>query len=72
MTKRRHTVTDIVSAVYCEQKIVFDRRHGKATTGDLRKKAAQGTFEHLCVTPAIGSPAYKLCIKTRRTGLFMI
>jgi len=47
MTKRRHTVTDIVGAVYCEQKVVLDRRHGKATTRDVQRKAAQGTFEHL-------------------------
>ena len=47
MTRCRHTVTDIVSAVYCEQKVVLDRRHGKATTAEVRRKAEQGTFEHL-------------------------
>lgn len=46
MTKRRHTVTDIVGAVYCERKAVFDRQHGKANTPEVRRKAEQGTFEH--------------------------
>lgn len=46
MKKRRHTVTDIVGAVYCEQKAVFDKLHGKVMTDDGRRKAAQGTFEH--------------------------
>lgn len=46
MTKRRHTVTDIVGAVYCERKAVFDRQHGKACTPEVRRKAEQGTFEH--------------------------
>lgn len=47
MKRRRHTVTDIVGAVYCEQKIVFDKKHGRARTQDVAKKAAGGTFEHL-------------------------
>jgi hypothetical protein len=46
MTKRRHTVTDIVGAVYCERKAVFDRQYGKASTPEVRRKAEQGTFEH--------------------------
>lgn len=46
MTRRRHTVTDIVSAVYCERKTVFDREYGKARTPEVRRKAEQGTFEH--------------------------
>ena len=46
MTKRRHTVTDIVGAVYCERKAVFDRRYGKATTKAVQQKADQGTFAH--------------------------
>ena len=46
MNKRRHTVTDIVGAVYCERKAVFDRQYGKAKTPEVRRKAEQGTFEH--------------------------
>lgn len=44
--RRRHTVTDIVAAVYCEQKLVFDKTRGSATTEEVRKKAARGTAEH--------------------------
>lgn len=44
---KRHSVSDIVSAVYCEQKLVFDKQHGKARSADLERKAAAGTFEHL-------------------------
>jgi len=44
---KRHTVSDIVAAVYCEQKLVFDKRHGKARSADIERKAAAGTFEHL-------------------------
>jgi len=47
MSKRRHTVTDIVSVVYCEQKLAFDRRHGDARPVGIRLKAAGGTFEHV-------------------------
>lgn len=47
MARRRHTVTDIVSVVYCEQKVVFDRSHGDARPMSVRLKAAAGTFEHL-------------------------
>lgn len=44
---RRHTVSDIVASVYCEQKLVFDKRHGKARDAATERKAAAGTFEHL-------------------------
>jgi hypothetical protein len=47
MGRYRHTVTQIVASVYCEQKVVFDRRHGKATPRELQVKAASGAFEHL-------------------------
>jgi hypothetical protein len=47
MTRRRHTVTDIVATVYCEQKVVFDRRHGKARPPDIQAEVASDTFEHL-------------------------
>lgn len=45
--KKYHTITDIVGAVYCEQKVVFDRERGDARPLDVRAKAAAGTFEHL-------------------------
>lgn len=44
---KRHTVSDIVAAVYCEQKLVFDKRHGRVRSADIERKAAAGTFEHL-------------------------
>ena len=44
---RRHTVSDIVALVYCEQKLVFDKRHGTARDADTERKAADGAFEHL-------------------------
>lgn len=47
MKQKRHTVSDIVASVYCEQKLVFDKRHGKAKDADTERKAAAGTFEHL-------------------------
>lgn len=45
--KKYHTITDIVGAVYCEQKVVFDRERGDARPLEVRAKAAAGTFEHL-------------------------
>lgn len=47
MRKRRHTVTEIVGAVYCEQKVIFDKRYGRSKTKEVAEKAAGGTFEHL-------------------------
>jgi len=47
MKKRRHTVTDIVATVYCEQKVVFDRQYGKSLSRSVRSKVALGTFEHI-------------------------
>ena len=45
--KKYHTITDIVGAVYCEQKVLFDRERGDARPLEVRAKAAAGTFEHL-------------------------
>lgn len=47
MTKKYHTITDIVGTVYCEQKVLFDRARGDARPLPVRAKAAGGTFEHL-------------------------
>lgn len=47
VTKKYHTITDIVGMVYCEQKVVFDRELGDARPLEVRVKAAAGTFEHL-------------------------
>lgn len=47
MTKKYHTITDIVGTVYCEQKVLFDRERGDARPLPVRAKAAGGTFEHL-------------------------
>ena len=46
VAKKYHTITDIVSTVYCEQKMVFDRDRGQATPMDVKAKAARGRFEH--------------------------
>lgn len=45
--KKYHTITDIVGAVYCEQKVVFDHERGDARPLEVRAKAVAGTFEHL-------------------------
>lgn len=42
-----HTITEIVEAVYCEQKVVFDRERGDVRPLDVRAKAIAGTFEHV-------------------------
>lgn len=41
-----HTITDIVSTVYCEQKVVFDQEQGGRDALDVKVKAMTGTFEH--------------------------
>ena len=46
-TKDFHSVTDIVSATYCEQKVVFDRELGDARPREVRAKAAAGTASHM-------------------------
>jgi hypothetical protein len=46
MINKYHTISEIVAAVYCEQKVVFDREHGDATPLTVRRKALHGTFEH--------------------------
>ena len=44
--KHYHSISDIVAAVYCEQKLIFDRDLGDASPLPIRKKAAEGTLEH--------------------------
>lgn len=46
MAHGRHTVTDIVAAVYCEQKVVFDHRFGKKVTPSVARAARRGSAEH--------------------------
>jgi len=46
MAHGRHTVTDIVAAVYCEQKVVFDHRFGKRMTAPGAQMAKLGTAAH--------------------------
>lgn len=41
-----HAITDIVEAVYCEQKLVFDRTKGRAAPLHVQIKAKVGTIEH--------------------------
>lgn len=41
-----HSITDIVEAVYCEQKLVFDRAKGRATPLHVQVKAQAGVIEH--------------------------
>jgi hypothetical protein len=45
---KHQTITEIVSTVYCEQKMLFDRERGDATPSSVRAKAEQGTIEHRC------------------------
>lgn len=45
--KKYHRITDVVGAVYCEQKVVFDRLHGDARPISVKAKATTGTFEHI-------------------------
>lgn len=40
-------MTEIVSAVYCEQKAVFNDVHGEARTAKVARQAASGSFQHL-------------------------
>lgn len=44
--KRHHSISDIVSAVYCEQKMMFDRHLGDASPDFVRKRAVEGVIEH--------------------------
>ncbi len=46
MRRGRHTVSNIVAAVYCEQKVIFDRQFGKAEPAHIRQLARDGTFNH--------------------------
>lgn len=41
------SITRIVSASFCEQKVVFDRTYGQKKTAEVAQKAAQGEREHL-------------------------
>lgn len=46
MKRKFHSISDIVSCVYCEQKSVLDRRLGDARPLEIRAKAIAGQFEH--------------------------
>lgn len=41
-----HSISDIVAAVYCEQKLVFDRELGDASPEHIRMRAEEGIIEH--------------------------
>lgn len=43
---KRHTITDIVASVYCEQKTVFDRERGRVESSDMRAKREHGIEQH--------------------------
>lgn len=43
---KRHTITDIVATVYCEQKAVFDRERGRIESRDVRAKREEGIAQH--------------------------
>lgn len=43
---KRHTITDIVATVYCEQKAVFDRERGRIESRDVRAKREDGIAQH--------------------------
>jgi hypothetical protein len=45
--KNYHSITEIVATVYCEQKVVFDRAHGKVTPPAVKAKAKAGELSHL-------------------------
>jgi len=44
--KRYHSISDIVSAVYCEQKLMFDRQLGDTSPDFVRRRAVEGVIEH--------------------------
>lgn len=44
--KRYHSISNIVSAVYCEQKLILDRNLGDASPLPVRMRAAEGRVEH--------------------------
>lgn len=43
---RHHTISDIVSAVYCEQKMIFDRTYGIRENDDVRAWREDGITQH--------------------------
>lgn len=43
---KRHTITDIVATVYCEQKAVFDRERGRIESREVRAKREDGIAQH--------------------------
>lgn len=45
-TIRYHSISDIVAAVYCEQKLAFDRELGDASPEQVRMRAKEGIIEH--------------------------
>lgn len=45
--KKFYSITEIVEVLYCEQKVVFDRKYGDARPAKVKAKAADGTIEHM-------------------------
>lgn len=43
---KHHTITDIISSTYCEQKMIFDRTRGRVTTREVRAKQEEGVKQH--------------------------
>lgn len=43
---KHHTITDIVSNTYCEQKMIFDRTRGRVATMEVRAKQDDGIKRH--------------------------
>lgn len=43
---KHHTITDIVSSTYCEQKMIFDRTRGRVATKAVRAKQEEGIKQH--------------------------
>lgn len=43
---KRHTITDVVATVYCEQKAVFDRERGRIESREVRAKREDGISQH--------------------------
>ena len=63
------TVSEIAATQYCEQKLVFDRRHGKSTPAYVAARAVAGSFEHrrFELEGYTSAPAYWIS-KVGRTG----
>ena len=45
-SNKHYTITEIVSAVYCEQKMILDRTHGAIELDAVRVKREAGIAQH--------------------------